>query len=340
MKKPVHIIGGGLTGLSLAVGLQRRGVPAVVHEASTYPRHRVCGEFILGVEDATLRDLGINLALADVIIHEDCIWQVGNHRAIRRRLPLPARAISRHRLDARLAELGRTLGVEVHTGDRAEPRDDAGWISTTGRPRTEGRWLGLKAHFLSLPLEAGLEMHLGCGGYAGLTQVEDGRVNVCALLPAHGSTTADRADLLPARLEEIGLTQLASRLRAAEIDAGSITGVTHFALGWQKRAAPAGLSLGDSASIIPPFTGAGMSMAFESAALACPALEAWSSGQVTWPQTVNQVRTDLQIAFSRRLRWAQAIHPLLLSTWSQALLSWTLQHRLVPFDLLVRALRR
>ena len=46
--KPISIIGGGLAGLTLGIGLRRRGIPVTVREASHYPRHRVCGEFISG----------------------------------------------------------------------------------------------------------------------------------------------------------------------------------------------------------------------------------------------------------------------------------------------------
>jgi 2-polyprenyl-6-methoxyphenol hydroxylase-like FAD-dependent oxidoreductase len=46
--KPITIVGGGLAGLTLGIGLRRRGVPAALWEAGHYPRHRVCGEFICG----------------------------------------------------------------------------------------------------------------------------------------------------------------------------------------------------------------------------------------------------------------------------------------------------
>jgi 2-polyprenyl-6-methoxyphenol hydroxylase-like FAD-dependent oxidoreductase len=44
--KPITIVGGGLAGLTLGIGLRRRGVPTTLWEAGHYPRHRVCGEFI------------------------------------------------------------------------------------------------------------------------------------------------------------------------------------------------------------------------------------------------------------------------------------------------------
>src|ERR1700677_952510 len=57
--KHITIIGGGLAGLTLGIGLRRRGVPVTVREAGSYPRHRVCGEFISGRGQAALTRLGL-----------------------------------------------------------------------------------------------------------------------------------------------------------------------------------------------------------------------------------------------------------------------------------------
>jgi len=51
--RSVEVVGGGLAGLSLGLALRRRGVPVTVWEAGHYPRHRVCGEFITGLDRAT-----------------------------------------------------------------------------------------------------------------------------------------------------------------------------------------------------------------------------------------------------------------------------------------------
>ena len=48
------IAGGGLAGLSLGIALRSRGVPVRVIEAASYPRHRVCGEFISAIADVEL----------------------------------------------------------------------------------------------------------------------------------------------------------------------------------------------------------------------------------------------------------------------------------------------
>ena len=64
-QNPVTLVGGGIAGLSLGIGLRRAGVPVTLIEASTYPRHRVCGEFISGVSQETLKLLGVEDLLDD-----------------------------------------------------------------------------------------------------------------------------------------------------------------------------------------------------------------------------------------------------------------------------------
>ena len=61
----VRILGGGLAGLALGVGLRRRGVPVELFESGDYPRHRVCGEFMAGLDEAAVAALGIEAALAE-----------------------------------------------------------------------------------------------------------------------------------------------------------------------------------------------------------------------------------------------------------------------------------
>ena len=74
LRREITIAGGGLAGLSLAVGLRQHEVPVVVLEAGNYPRHRVCGEFISGVTAETLTALGIAGAFEDARHQRSLDW--------------------------------------------------------------------------------------------------------------------------------------------------------------------------------------------------------------------------------------------------------------------------
>ena len=72
------------------------------------------------------------------------------------------------------------------------------------------------------------------------------------------------------------------RLAAAEFDENSFCAVAGISLRPQRAAARAECCVGDAITMIPPVTGNGMSMAFESAELAVEPLAAWSRGEISW----------------------------------------------------------
>ena len=84
---------------------------------------------------------------------------------------------------------------------------------------------------------------------------------------------------------------------------------------------PGVLALGDSHAIIPPFTGNGMTMAFQSAEIALPHLIAFAEGKTPWPDTCKAIQTSLHKAFRKRLTAAKLIHPLLFHPAALPILS-------------------
>lgn len=320
MPETITIIGGGLTGLSLAIALRKNGVAVTLHEATSYPRHRVCGEFISGVSRKTLETLGITDSLADAQQHRSVAWFSGNDHLRDNLLPEPALALSRHLLDDRLQKTATNLGVDLHTGSRRKMHPHTpGEIWTAGRKPAKGEWIGLKAHVRGISPKAQLEMHSGPSGYLGVTPVEDGWHNICGLFRINKSITARDEDLLPAYLSENGNTELACRIAAAEWREGSFSAVAGFALGLQKPT-PGLLSLGDSHAIIPPFTGNGMTMAFQSAETALPHLLAYATGNCSWLAACDLIEKALRTRFYKRLTSAKLIHPLLFQTLARPLL--------------------
>lgn len=326
--REITIAGGGLAGLSLAAALRANDVPVTVLEAGNYPRHRVCGEFISGVSDKTLENLGIARLFDDARRHRTVAWYERGKPLHRDSLPEPALGISRHVLDERLKQHVETLGGRVRKGIRARPEPREGFVWAAGRRATRGRWIGLKAHVRGLPMAADLVMHAGRNGYAGLAEVEDGWVNVCGLFFLDRRLKSDF--LLSAYLRSGGNPDLAAALEAAEVRKNSLAAVAGFQLGRQRRHAGL-LSIGDAESMIPPFTGNGMSMAFQSAELALAPLVAWSAGHRTWEQAQRETRTAVAGAFRRRLAAAACLHPLLLHRAGRALCQTLAAASALPF---------
>ena len=346
--RPIEIIGGGLAGLALGIALRRADVAVTLHEAGRYPRHRVCGEFIAGLDPATNNSLGLAPLLHDALPHRDVAWFHASRAApiARHTLPAAALGISRHTLDARLAEAFVAAGGALHTGSRFDPGAAApGRVFTLGRrPVPASPWIGLKCHARDLRLSADLEVHLGARAYVGLCPVGEGgekRINVCGLFHRRPGLVSDRDATLSAHLRAAGLVPLAERLAAAEIVPDSPCAVAGLAFGPAPPDATAHrdrLSLGDAHALIPPFTGDGMSMAFQSAALALAPLLAWANGETDWSATVATVRRRLRGHFRRRLATAAALHPVLLRPRAQALLAAAARARVLPLTPLYHAL--
>ena len=338
LNSTVTIAGGGLAGLSLAAGLRLRGIATTVHEAGSYPRHRVCGEFISGVEKATLETLGIADDLADALALRSAAWFREGRQIHENVLPEPAMGISRHRLDQRLKARVVELGGVVMERSRQARKPSDGLVWAAGRVPRRGSWIGLKAHFHGLAMATDLEMHLGAAGYAGLARVEEGRVNVCGLFRVDRSLAGQGSDLLDAHLRSGGNGVLADRLKAAEMDAESFCAVAGFELGRQQ--AEQGLcAIGDAESMIPPFTGNGMSMAFQAAELTLDPLERWSCGRASWESCVAEIREGLLRRFRRRLAAAQALHPLLLRRGGRDVIESIAAAGLLPFRPLLSLVR-
>lgn len=336
--KTVRIIGGGLAGLSLATGLAKRRVPVEVIEAGSYPRHRVCGEFISGVDNSTLEKLGIAADLHDAKLHTTGHWYRQGRKIMTTELPNPARSISRWRLDARLRQRVEALGGEVMTETRAARNPAEGTVLAAGRPPEKSRWLGLKCHVKGFRMESGLEMHLGSNGYVGLTPVEEDRFNICGLFQLQPSCRGKGSDRLMAYLDEGGHRELVERLKDSEIDESSFSGVSALSLGWQKKEIGA-FVVGDAGSVIPPFTGNGMSMAFESALGSIEPLTAWSSGAESWSSATRRSMAIQHQLFRKRIRTSLAFQRALLDPRGQSVFEFLSSRNMVPFNTLLSLVR-
>lgn len=329
--KPISIAGGGLAGLATALKLRRRGVPVSLFEAGHYPRHRVCGEFICPRDPALWERFGLDEELQGHVPAQTVVWVWPDGFRSRFALPHPARAMSRHRLDARLAEAFQKVGGELHTGTRMDRRQEEGRVCATGRVSGASGWIGLKSHYENLEVEADLEMHLGKGAYVGLCRIEEGRVNACGLF-ASQKLPGNRDRLMERSLRAFGLSDLAGRLEKSQVDPASTSAVSGLDFG--ARPFSNGVNLGDAWGMIPPFTGNGMSMALEGAALASVFLERYARGDLEWAPMCGQLNREMHRTFAFRVRNARLLHACLLGERRQKVLSWMAGRGFVPWKLL------
>ena len=369
--RPITIIGGGLAGLTLGIGLRQRGIPVRIFEASHYPRHRVCGEFISGNGPAVLERLGLLplLERAGAIRVQSATFISGANSSPVRQLPTPAIGLSRYLLDSTLANEFRGLGGRLHQNSRynfpkgpqidneTAPVETAsgsptagttspspiGWESAGVRVRTvdvgcsmldvrcyqftgEGtvratgrraqssesgwRWFGLKAHARDVNLSADLEMHISANDYVGVNRINDGEVNVCGLFRARtGESHNSGFDLLRGKPG----SPLHEKLANAQFDKQSFCSVAGLSLASHRAAEKSDCCIGDAVTMIPPVTGNGMSMAFESAEIAIDPLSRYCRGETTWAEARDAIARACDAAFAERLTWARRLHWLMFT---------------------------
>jgi menaquinone-9 beta-reductase len=314
--RQITIVGGGLAGLTLGIALRQRGLPVTIWEAGRYPRHRVCGEFICGRGRAMLASLGLNEILSEAGAQEakTACFFAGRTAGPVRSLPETALCLSRFTLDATLANHFRALGGELREGSCwQESATREGIVQANGRrPQTkpeDWRWFGVKAHARNVTLAADLEVHLAPDSYVGLCRLSDDVVNVCGLFRRRGNEgpRSSRTDLL----RGASGSAINARLASAEFLPASICTVGGLDLRPRSANESAECRIGDALTMIPPFTGNGMSMAFESAELAADPLERWSRGKCAWAEALQSVASRCDADFSRRLTWANRFHKLM-----------------------------
>lgn len=285
--KQLIIIGGGLGGLSLSILLARAGWQVTVLEKGTYPRQKVCGEYISKESAPFLSRLGIDLVKAGAVSIDTFELTNPISKPITTKLQKGAWGISRYTLDAMLYEKALEVGVCVETGVKVSQveclagggysvRTSTGTLYNTpwlvggfGRisglqpNRNKGRFFGVKYHVESGPKPNRIEIHVFSGGYCGVSAVGEGAYNLCFigrssdLKLCKGDLDTYMKEFMygnPWLKERLESKKRFDPIKTAKIDMGVQSAMS---LGYPL--------LGDAAGFIPPLTGNGMSLAFRSA---------------------------------------------------------------------------
>ncbi len=250
---PITIIGGGPAGSAAALSARSQGAAVRLFEKSTFPRHKVCGEFISPGAREVLEDLGVWNAF------EECgpprISRVALAFGARHkqwRLSEPGFGMSRFQFDNLLLNQARERGAEVIHG-HGEPAG-ATIVAHGRRESARGaRLFGFKAHFEG-PADDAVSLYFFKSCYVGVSSVEGGRTNVCGLAPESVlRPNSFEIDPILVRNEP-----LFARIRPlSRVLDWMITGPLVFGQRFDSGAAGE-YPVGDALGFIDPFTGSGM----------------------------------------------------------------------------------
>lgn len=345
------VIGAGIAGPCAAITLARRGARVALLEAGGLPRHKVCGEFLSPESQAVFTRLVIMeqiWAQQPVSVSKSRIVAASGQQ-IETELPHPGLALSRFRLDQTLWDAAQSSGVHCYSQTRvrgvegnaatgftitttaspftarcviAAPGRHAPWLDAIKPPADNSKlktqnsklFFGMKAHFRGAQVEPGVvELHGWRGGYCGVTQVESGLTNVCLL--ARYDVLQSRAERAPDDLWAWLLAQcpgLAQRMEGATQQMAWLT-TGNVAFGACCPASGDVLRCGDAAGFIDPLTGDGMAMAARGGELAATVTALQLRGDLAPHDAAPMYVAAWQREFKRRLHWAAALRPLLMT---------------------------
>lgn len=113
MKYDVAIVGGGLAGLSFAYKMAQNGFSVVLFEKEKYPFHKVCGEYISLESYDFIESLGIKLKNFEVPFINKLEVSAPNGELLSHKLDLGGFGISRYTLDFALVSQCYAIGVKI-----------------------------------------------------------------------------------------------------------------------------------------------------------------------------------------------------------------------------------
>jgi len=329
----VTITGGGLAGLALSIQLARNGYRVALFEKETYPYHKVCGEYISLESWNFLEDLGLPLSDWNLPIIRRLLMSSPNGQTLEHELPLGGFGISRYKIDAALADIARSSGVDlfqsvkvtdiVFRQSQFEVQTNAGtfnsavacgtfgkrsnldirWQRSFIRKRSErlNNYVGVKYHVKGdFPADL-IGLHHFPNGYCGVSNIEDGKCCLCYMTTAEnlrisGNSIPEMEKRILSRNPH--LEQLFSSMQPLFAQP-----VTIYQISFEKRTQVEGhiLLIGDAAGMIPPLSGNGMSMALHGSKIAFRCINAFLRGQLARYELEQEYTDQWRRQFGRRM---------------------------------------
>lgn len=290
----VLIIGGGLAGLAGALHLSKKGLKVVLIEKNTYPKHKVCGEYISNEILPYLLWLDIDVSKLHPASISKFEFTAQNGKTAKTRLPLGGFGVSRYELDhflfQKAVENGCTIVTETVTDISFEndiftittseemlsakivlgaygKRSNIDQVLSRDFISKKSPWLAVKGHYSGNFDENLVALYNFQGGYCGVSKVENGIINICYL--ADFETFKKYKNI-----EEYQKSVLYknNKLKAVFENSTSLfeKPITISQISFDKKEPVENhiLMIGDTAGLIHPMCGNGMAMAIHSAKIA------------------------------------------------------------------------
>ncbi len=362
----VAVIGGGLAGLSLSILLSKTGHKIILFEKEKYPFHKVCGEYISLESWNFIEELGLKLSNLSLPIIKNLIVSSPNGKTISAKLDLGGFGISRFFLDNELKNIAIKNGVIIYeetkvtdvyfnnetfsvqfNGGKIFSKIVAGSFGkrsnldikwqrdfVTQKPNKLNNYIGVKYHVKNDLTADTIALHNFKNGYCGISKIENGESCLCYL------TTANNLKENRNSIKEMEKNVLFKNPFLKKIFAGSefifeepVT-ISQISFDKKEQVENHVLMIGDSAGMITPLCGNGMSMAFHSAKIAFEKIDFFLNGQISREEMEKDYTKDWNKEFGPRLKAGRFIQKL----FGKEYLTNLIIRLLKPFPFIVRGL--
>ena len=203
----VIIIGGGIAGLTSAIHLSKHHISVLVIEKNTYPKHKVCGEYVSNEVLPYLHFLDIDPIQLGAKKIDRFELSSPKSRLIRSQLPLGGFGISRYTLDRILADNAKINGAKIVQDSVTDVQflNEEFTVTTIKNTRYTSKivigafgkrsaldvkldrsfirkkspFLAVKTHVIGDFPENLVALHNFEGGYCGVSKVENDHINLC-----------------------------------------------------------------------------------------------------------------------------------------------------------------
>ena len=309
----VAIIGGGLAGLNLSIQLAVKGHSVVLFEKETYPFHKVCGEYIsMESWNFLTKEIGVDLKSHDAAFINKLWVTSPNGESLKSDLDLGGFGISRHKLDFLLKDIAVRAGVSVFENCKAEEVNfdnklfniktntddynakvccgswgkrsnfDVKWkrAFTSKTSSRLNNYVGIKYHVKMNFDEDVIALHNFKDGYCGISKIEDDKYCVCYLTKASNIKKAGSIK----KAEEQILYQnphLKNAFEKMEHCYDAPLSISQISFSKKEAVQNNILMVGDSAGMITPLCGNGMSMAMHGSKIAAAEISAFLKNSIS-----------------------------------------------------------
>lgn len=346
----IAIIGGGLAGLTAAIHLSKAGKSVILFEKNTYPKHKVCGEFISNEVLPYLEEMGLNIELLQPTHINRTSISINSGKSISANLPLGGFGISRYKLDNYLYEKAKEFGcLIIHQQvNEIEYLDDSFTIQTENNETFQAKvvlgtfgkrsnldvklqrnfiqkkspWLAVKAHYKGKFPNDLVELHNFDGGYCGVSKVEDDIINIC-YLTKYESFKKYKA-ISDFQLNVLNKNpKLKAIFDTSELLFEKPLTISQVSFETKKQVENHILMLGDTAGLIHPLCGNGMAMAIHSAKIASECTLEFLNGKINRNELEINYAKQWNFNFKSRIQMGKMLSKLLLNPFlSNIMMKW------------------